>query len=107
MSESRNVVGYIDPIPAEALFGLGVKKVETPPPPKVLFESKVPILYPHIHRVQLKSVSPIKVEDSSIEYARGVAERVVAGLEHMPHTPEAGELLALAFAVLHFAGERK
>ena len=57
---------------------------------------------PGMYSPKLLNASPLEVAPETLRYAKGVAQRVVDRQVNLPHSAEAGDLLALAYAVLHF-----
>ena len=83
---SKIVEGKIGPIPAH--------------------EIRIPIQAPPgVHTPQLISADPLVLAPETIAYARAQAQRVFDTMGTLPHTKEAGDLIALALAVLHFTKE--
>jgi hypothetical protein len=57
---------------------------------------------PGMYSPKLLSASPLEVAPETLDYARTCAQRVIDRQVNLPHTAEAGDLLAMAYAVLHF-----
>ena len=87
------VVASIAPITADKIRWDRI----SPPPPAAR----------EIHCVTLESDDPVVVAQRSLDHALKVAGRIRANLADMPVTPEAGDLISLAFAVLHYNGKSK
>lgn len=67
----------------------------------------VPLVLPDVHVVKLVSERPLVVAPESLDHAAACAERVIARMRTLPHTTEAGDLLAMAYAILHYAGKKE
>lgn len=92
---SQIAVGTIAPIKAS--------EIRLPAKPLELF---VPIpAPPGVHTPRLISADPIVLAPETIAYAREQALRVFNTMGSLPHTKEAGDLISLALAVLHFTKE--
>jgi hypothetical protein len=99
MSESKVVTAYIAPIRADKLKITSLDELAADPEPVTV---EVSLEIPGIHAVQLESRVPLVVREDSLEYAETIAESIVAKMSELPHTAFAGDMLALAFAVLHY-----
>lgn len=91
MSEIRR--GTIQPIRADKIRFKGERTV------------LVPLKPPGVHLPQIVSHEPLVVSSETIEHAQKVAQRLIATMGNLPPTPEAGDLLAMAYTVLHFKKE--
>jgi hypothetical protein len=84
-------VGYIQPITANDLL------------PGVL-QMKVPVVSPGIFKPEFVSHDPVRMTGRTLDHALSVAQRTVALKDQMPHTELSGDLLSMAYAVLHYHG---
>ena len=70
-----------------------------------------PLLIPHpvpgVFTPTFESSDPWIVTPETIEHARQCAQRLVDRMAHLPHSPEAGDALALALTVLHFTSPHR
>ena len=62
----------------------------------------VPVPAPGVFTPTFESKDPWVMTPETIEHARQCAQRLVDRMGHLPHTPEAGDLLAMALTVLHY-----
>lgn len=51
---------------------------------------------------QFVSQDPIVMTPETVQHAVSCAKRVVAIMGKLPNTPEAGDLVTMAFAILHY-----
>ena len=84
--EPKISVGYMEPIRADRL--------------RLDFAFQLP----GVHSTKLECENPVVVAQESLDHARVCAQRVIDGLENFPHTEQAGDLIAMAYAILHYAG---
>ena len=68
---------------------------------KNLFTLQVPLIYPEIHCPQVDSSSGI-VGQKTLDHAFECAQRIIDSMETLPHTEQAGDLLAMAYAIKHY-----
>jgi hypothetical protein len=90
----------IEPIRAEKILLRNLFPEEE----EEVVEAPVPL---EIHCVTLESQEPLVVAQRSLDHAEDVAKRVIALMPQMPLNPITGDLIALAFAVLHYSGKRE
>ena len=70
-----------------------------------LIEMVIPIPVEGIHIPQLVSSEPLIVAQGTIEHARKCAQKLIDNMQNLPHSEQAGDLLAMALTVLHFVKE--
>lgn len=97
--ESVVTVGYIGPIKASELRNIGA--VVAPKSEEVVVH--VPLDIPGIHSPKFVSMDPIVLTPETLEHAKKCAQRLVDSMGNLPMTSQAGDLLSMAFAILHFS----
>jgi hypothetical protein len=60
---------------------------------------------PGVHCPQILSHDPLVVAPETIEHARSCAKTLIERMANLPHTAEAGDLLAMAYTILHLTKE--
>ena len=66
----------------------------------------VPIPAPEgVHVPEIVSHSPLVMSQRTIDHARECAKKAVERMANLPHSVEAGDLLAMAYTILHFTGK--
>ena len=71
-----------------------------------MVEMNIPIpVDESIHIPQLESSEPLVVAQETLEHARKCAQRLMDNMQNLPHSEQAGDLLAMALTVLHFVKE--
>lgn len=61
---------------------------------------------PGVHVPEIVSHSPLVMGEKTLEHARTCAERVIERMGNLPHSAEAGDLLSMAYAILHYTKDR-
>ena len=56
-----------------------------------------------IHIADIVSMQPVVVGDRTLQHAIALAEQIIVSIERMPLTRQAGDTIAMALAVLHYA----
>jgi hypothetical protein len=66
----------------------------------------IPVPVPdNVHIPQLISNEPVVIAPITLAHARACAERVMAMAGSLPHTEQAGDLLAMALTILHYTAK--
>lgn len=67
----------------------------------------IPIKPEGVHIPKLENSSPLVVSLDTIKHAKECAEKLIGNMQNLPWTKEAGDLLAMAYTVLHYTKELK
>jgi hypothetical protein len=94
MSASKIVTGYIQPIEAKDLL-LDTVRVQ------------VPLDMPHVFKSKFVSHDPLVMTQETLDHAHQTAQRMIEMQDQMPHTELSGDLLSMAYSILHYAGKER
>lgn len=75
-----------------------IARIEPIQAPKIRF----PMNVSGVFEPQLLSTDSIRVSPETAAHALACAKKLVARLEALPHTAEAGDLLAMAYTIISF-----
>ncbi len=92
------VQGNIGPIHAKDLRNIGAA-TET-----VTVNIPLPV-EEGIHCPQLISEEPLVVAPETLDHAQDCAQRIIDMMDRLPHNEMSGDLLAMAFTILHYKGK--
>lgn len=62
----------------------------------------VPLVRPDLTTPKFVSHDPLVMAPETLEQAADAARRVIDGMKNLPHNQQAADLLAMAYAVLHY-----